>query len=255
MKKADTTTRQLSGRITITGPADLVADPTIDELKEHLARMRKGQNVNANIVKGEIVRREHGDAAYDVPTRVHLAHMEYGSIGEPFKDFAERRGCRLRYDWSVERPARKSLAKEFFMLDEANRTGEEFAIMLHPAYPALDAIAFAKVLLVMFGTARAQGKLAAMFRDEAELDQKERMFFFAVGAALDYAIDHADDAVLTTEPAQAAINRAHADAEPEEIASVDDAEREANELDARADAEESEAKGEMFAEGLTERAE
>lgn len=118
---------------------------------------------------------------------------------------------------------RASLAAEFVVIDKLVDANDECATWRHPEHPELTSATFAKVLLVMYGALRAQGKLAAFFRDN-DVTNGERMFFFAVGTCLDSAID-------TAEPMQGRKLRSHADAEPEEIAAADDSEREANALE------------------------
>lgn len=86
---------------------------------------------------------------------------------------------------------RRSLASEFAVIEKLVASNDECATWTHPAHPELTSAAFAKVLLVMYGALRAQGKLAAFFRDN-DVTNGERMFFFAVGTCLDSAIDTAE---------------------------------------------------------------
>jgi hypothetical protein len=86
---------------------------------------------------------------------------------------------------------RPSVAGEFRVIDQLVEQADECATWRHPAHPDLTSAMFARVLLVMYGVANAQGKLAGFFRDN-DLDRAERMFFFAVGTCLDSAIDTSD---------------------------------------------------------------
>lgn len=86
---------------------------------------------------------------------------------------------------------RPTLAGEFAVIEKLVDTKDECATWRHPEHSELTSADFAKVLLVMYGALRAQGKLAAFFK-ENDVTNGERMFFFAVGTCLDSAIDTAE---------------------------------------------------------------
>jgi hypothetical protein len=192
--------RELTSRITLTGPEEHAGIPTLEELNDALVRMRERGNVNSQIVQMDIERRTRGDDPYDVLSRVHLAFMESGYGGD-FTRFMTFRGCKLTYAAGATPPTpRPSLTREFFVLDQLVERNEECATLVHPDHPELTSAMFARVLLVMYGASRAAERLKAFFSD-AELTHDERMFGFAVGASLDQAVNTADRLSYTPEPA------------------------------------------------------
>lgn len=101
---------------------------------------------------------------------------------------------------------RQSVAGEFRVIDQLVESNDECATWRHPAHLDLTSAMFARVLLVMYGSTWAQGKLAAFFRDN-DLGHAERMFFFAVGTCLDSAIDTSTPAETITGKAFAELTR------------------------------------------------